>query len=201
MGTPNLQGDPIIKVNQVATEIMRVQSEQKLNEVINLTNDNLAGMKSLTSKINEANHHPSEAEGFTSVKRKTRKTRNHNIDSGDGDENFQGIGKTEKKIWLFLSRVPDTVTEYNIKAYITKQSGEQNTYVKKLPTYFVRSNNQAFMIGVDPSLQEKLYEKNFWPKNVYFSRFNFRQGQRFLEHPQPQPRGNFSDQLNGNFNS
>uniref|UniRef100_A0A6P7G0P1 Uncharacterized protein LOC114334721 n=1 Tax=Diabrotica virgifera virgifera TaxID=50390 RepID=A0A6P7G0P1_DIAVI len=109
MGTPNLQGDPIIKVNQVAAEIMRVQSEQKLNEVINLTNDNLAGMKPSTSKINEANHHLSEAEGFTSVKRKTRKTRHHNIGSGDRDENFQGIDNTEKKIWLFLSRVPDTV--------------------------------------------------------------------------------------------
>ena len=42
-------------------------------------------------------------------------------------------------------------------------------------------DNQRFMVGVNPSLLDTVYDVNFWPEEVHFSRFNFRMGQRFLD--------------------
>ncbi|CAH1101859.1 unnamed protein product [Psylliodes chrysocephalus] len=105
--------------------------------------------------------------------------------SGEGDE-FKGREKSNKKIWLFVSRVSDTVNEENVKKYIHKRTNAEDIYVKKLDTYFVRQNNQAFLVGIDPYFQEQVYKSDFWPKNIIYSRFNFKQGQRFLKDSQNQ---------------
>lgn len=37
------------------------------------------------------------------------------------------------------------------------------------------------MIGVHPSFKERVYEEKFWPRNIYFIRFNFRRGHQLLD--------------------
>lgn len=82
-----------------------------------------------------------------------------------------------------MSKVPDAITEENIEKYISKHMDTQDIYVKKLMTQIVKNNNQSFMIGVEPYLKQKVYEPDCWPKNVYFSRFNSKLGEKFLDNP------------------
>lgn len=77
---------------------MKIQTEKKANEIINLVNDDhTASNPMLTSKIEEKE---APDNGFTLVKSR-RKVRTHKIGSGEGDENFQGNGKSEKKSGCF----------------------------------------------------------------------------------------------------
>ena len=118
-------------------------------------------------------------EGFREVRKRRRQPK---IGSGDGDDNFPGRNdKPDKKIWLFISKVSDSITEDNIKHYIETRTNTNNVYIKKLPTDNAGKNNQSFMVGVDPQLQVEVYEPSFWPKKVRFDRFNFRLGRRFLD--------------------
>lgn len=51
------------------------------------------------------------------------------------------------------------------------------------------------MIGVEPQLLQQVYDPNFWPRKVIFSRFDFRLGKRFLDQPQHK-QGQPQEELN-----
>lgn len=125
-------------------------------------------------------------EGFKQVARKSS-YRKINTGTGNGDSNFHGLNERPKKIWLFVTRVPDHIKEENIKRYIEthpqiKQDTEKTQIeVKKLSTYNVKRNYQSFIVGATPNLKEKLYDPHFWPKNIGFERFDFRRGKHLLD--------------------
>lgn len=121
-----------------------------------------------------------------------RRRRKINIGSGDGDQKFHGKAEKNRKIWLFVTRVPDDVGVTDIKNYIETHTKidnpaepiERDIEVKLLDTNNTRPNNQSFMIGVEPEFQEEVYKASFWPRKVAFERFDFRRGQHFLRNIQ-----------------
>ena len=118
-------------------------------------------------------------DGFREIRRRRKQPK---VGKGVGDINFHGReNTTEKTIWLYVSKVPDSTTEDNIKQYIEKRTDTQNVYVKKLEMFSTRIDNQSFMIGVDPKLIQQVYEPSFWPRKIAFNRFDFRLGKRFLD--------------------
>ena len=96
---------------------------------------------------------------------------------------------TDKKVWLFVSRVKDTVTEDNIKTYIQKKTNlaDNDVTVVKFPTKYdsIRKDCKCFKVGIKFDLKDKVYENDFWPSRVAFSRFKF--------DIQPKERGDFLD--------
>lgn len=155
-----VQGDSILKVGP---EITQPQSEQKTNENLMLAETD----------------YDENQQDFQVV---TRRKRRHNMGNGEGNKDFHGKNENNnKKIWMFVSRVPDSVTEENIEKYIKEHTKSDNVCIKKLKTQNVRKDNQSFMIGVEPHLKELVYEPNFWPKRILYNRFNFKLGQHFLK--------------------
>lgn len=122
---------------------------------------------------------------FQQIKRRQRK---RNLGSGDGDNTFQGRNNSTKKIWMFITRVPDNVKASDVQSFIHSKANithvakvqMNDIEVTKLSTITTKADNQSFMIGVNPILQEEVYKSSFWPRNIAFERFDFRRGQRFL---------------------
>lgn len=165
------KNDPKNVREQIATNLMEIQTKQKCEEIINLAN---------ASEVEE-NH-----KGFTKVKsKKTRPMEG----SGNGDSELHGRANGDKKIWLFITRIPDKIEVKNIENYIKNRTNSDNIIIKKLPTKNSRRDNQSFMIGVEPCFKEQIYDSSFWPKGIVYNRFNFKLGQHFLDNPwkdQPQ---------------
>ena len=100
------------------------------------------------------------------------------------DSGFTGK-PANKKIWLFVSRARDHVTEEIVEQYLKNKINEPNTKVeiKELPTKNTTKDSKCFMVGLDYSLKEVAYTPDFWPKEINVSRFNFIRGRHFLEVP------------------
>lgn len=129
-----------------------------------------------------------EAEQFKMVINRKHKRRNavYIGRAEDTDENLASgfVGRnSERRIWLYISRIKDQVTEEAIKQYISKKASTDcdSIYVKCLNLKHKIQNNKTFMVGVMPALREAIYEESFWPAGVRFSRFNFSMGRRFLD--------------------
>lgn len=103
----------------------------------------------------------------------------------DCEIGFEGRDTKEKKIWLFISRVKNDVTEGKVSNYITHKTNEktEEISVKKVNTYFKTKDNNCFLIGVNPKLRDLVYKEDFWPKKVAYARFDFKKGQHFLDNP------------------
>lgn len=136
----------------------------------------------------------SDSQNFMLVKRKPRKPKEIGTNAGvtyTKEEGFEARGsnrkssKDNKKIWLFISRAKEHVTEEIVKKYIQEKSMSEvpDISVKLLKTHYKKKDNNCFLVGVDPCLKEMIYEHSFWPKGIAFERFNFRRGQHFLDNP------------------
>lgn len=120
----------------------------------------------------------------------TRRRKKMNVGNGNDNHKFHGNTNKNRKIWLFVTRVPDDVGAEDIKNYIethTKKETssnqtptERDVEVKLLNTSNTRPNNQSFMVGVEPEFQEEVYTTSFWPQKIAYERFDFRKGQHFL---------------------
>lgn len=136
---------------------------------------------------------PSEAESdqdFQMVTyKRTRKYKRPNLGtstSTHGNEKFEAVkpnNRENRKLWLFISRIKETVQEEDVRAYVAGKGNIalQKVDVKSLHTKSVRSNYKSFMVGVPTDLLDLVYGDEFWPSGVAFSRFDFRRGQHFLE--------------------
>nr|CAI5860024.1 unnamed protein product [Callosobruchus analis] len=150
---------PSVDISSTAT--LEAHQRNVMSNVINLTKD--AG----TLPINNDN--------FQLVnRRRPRRT------TGKAEDGFVEGQNNPRKIWLFLTRIPDNVNSEVIKSYIHKKLGDEDIQVKMLSTSSSRPNNQSYMIGVKPLHKETVYSSTFWPKKTIFERFDFRRGGRFL---------------------
>lgn len=161
-GNSSIQNVPEITVNDINAEILHIETKRKCEFYTNLDNQNENGNKQ-------------------EWKISTKKKRNSKFGNGNGDEEFYGKENTDKKIWLFVSKVPGSVTAENIEKYVKKQLNSEKVQVKKLKTQTIRNDNQSFMVGVEPQYKQRVYEERFWPKRIQFERFNFKLGQHFLD--------------------
>lgn len=125
--------------------------------------------------------------------------------SDDVECGFSGREKADKKIWLFISRAKDNVTDKTVKKYVSVKAeiSEDRIYTKQLHMKSEVKDNNCFMVGVDPDLESKVYDTEFWPKGVAYSRFDFFLGKRFLDNSRSNTVrakvGNASTKLDANF--
>lgn len=77
-------------------------------------------------------------------------------------------------MWLLLSRVKRKVTENDIKSYLIKKPGCEDTefVIKEIETDI--SQNKCFMFGAPFIMKDSVYGRGFWPKGVGVERFNFK---------------------------
>nr|XP_023024756.1 uncharacterized protein LOC111512822 [Leptinotarsa decemlineata] len=158
----NIQDGAKIQADQINSDIMQIQTRKKLEEVIYLTSD----------VVEEDSN-----DDFVEVKRRKNKYRTGN---GDGNNDLYGRENPDRKIWLFISKVPDAIEPENIKKYIEERTKSNSTSVKKLTTRNSRTDNQSFIIGIEPQFKQQVYETSFWPKKILFNRFNFNLGRHLL---------------------
>lgn len=91
-----------------------------------------------------------------------------------------------KKLWIFLSKAKDNVTEDLVKKYISEKSNTDvnDISVKQIKTYHQIKDNNCFLVGVDLNLIDIVYDEKFWPRGIAFDRFNFYRGRQFLDNAQ-----------------
>lgn len=144
----------------------------------------------LSATEEEEEAHETEAEGTETENnnggyvyvesRKQRRKNNANVKQryrkntkiGEGEKTDE-MAATEKRVWLFISRIKRHVTADNVKAYMAKQldQGVQDFIVRELPTGEQR--NKCFMVGADYHHRDEMYKATFWPAGVGFKRFDF----------------------------
>lgn len=130
---------------------------------------------------------------FTEVQRRRKRKKTTKVGTAENVASEGDIGEFEakgqnssegKKIWLFISRAKDHVSEEIVRRYVSgklNSSDGGDVVVKHLETKLKIKDNRCFLVGVDPIAKEKVYGNEFWPKGIRFDRFNFRRGQHFLE--------------------
>lgn len=156
---------------------------------------------------NSFNSHPKKHENINSdgfIEIKSRRSRQKKYQLGTNtstdinESGFEGRISTQtskdnqkKKLWLFISRAKGNVTEEIVKKYIHVKTKADpiDISVKLLKTFYQKEDNNCFLIGVDPTFQEMVYQQNFWPQGVAFQRFNFKKGQHFLDNPRQMNTG------------
>lgn len=88
------------------------------------------------------------------------------------DINFKGA---PKKLWLFISRVSNEVSEENILNYLaskTKQNKGEFTVTEETSSR-TRLPTKSFRVGASFNMKETLYNPTFWPKGVTYGRYKF----------------------------
>lgn len=165
--------------NQTPTNsALKDQMENKLKNIINLecdiTHENLDSDKFQVVTSKRRKFQPKFETGTAEITNSTEDSFQSNIN--------------EKKLWIFISRVKDTVSEEAVQNYIKDktQCKDNEISIKCLKSKTKYSKN-CFLVGIKPGLSEVVYNSNFWPAGVAYSRFNFRKGQHFLDHPTRQP--------------
>lgn len=86
-------------------------------------------------------------------------------------EDFIGRDNSHKKVWLFLSKIPDRVDERMVGNYIINDVVEKHLDTRIGKT---KPNNKCFHVGIKYDLKDVVYEPTFWPKNVAYQRFRFK---------------------------
>ena len=151
-----------------------------MKEIINLENKN-----SETKNGNASNTYAQVAQkpknNAEDVKQKPKRRRNIYIGKGDisEDDTFTGRDEKNKKVWIFISRVSDKVKEDDITKYIKRKANIQQNedlIVKHIPTRIEneRPNSKCFQVGIRYDLMDTVYHQKFWPANVAFQRFKFK---------------------------
>lgn len=92
-----------------------------------------------------------------------------------GENAFSGRDASNKKAWLFVSRVKDTVTEEIVRKYIASKTNAaaEELVVKQISTTYQRKDSKCFQIGIKFGLKDLLYTQEFWPSGVAFRRYRF----------------------------
>lgn len=179
---------------------METAQRHIMNKYLNLGNYANVTRTGINVPVEMAGRHGeynSDSDGFMVVKRKKRPKQTAQVGTADLTQsstssqqtNFQArVSKAQedKKIWLFISRAKEGVTEDSVRRYIADRSGSDvdAVSVKILQTRSKMTDNNCFLVGVKQALKEDIYKADFWPKGIHYQRFNFRIGQHFLDKSQ-----------------
>lgn len=172
--------------NYVANNLPRTRNSRTTIPQVNLLPNNAMNTSDRkTTEPNEKIINTTSIKGdkeFIKVSYANISKRNKPIKTGTSTENTITNGivfagrESKKKAWLFISHVKDTVNESTVKQYIinkTRINESENVIVKEVKVNFERKDCKCFMIGVDFSLKERVYEEDFWPAGVTYRRYNF----------------------------
>lgn len=166
------------------------KQQQVMSDLINLTNDStnkridIFDTKMENGLTTKEDNREGRSQNHLEGKKQRQRIVDRKNDKGSGTTSFKGQTVNKGKIWLYISKVPDDVSEEDIHQYIKARANDANLQdceIKKLPIATTKPNNQSYMVGVDFKLKENVYMSNFWPKKILFERFDFRRGKRFLQ--------------------
>nr|CAI5856665.1 unnamed protein product [Callosobruchus analis] len=141
---------------------------------------------SFTQSVSSEKNHTAEGhEEFTEVtytKKKKHITGRMGIGEVKADEDFGFTGK-DRKIWIFLRRVKDSVAADNVSNYLVHKlkAEAKDIEIKKVNPYHRKPDNGCFLVGLDPRYQREVFEQDFWPRGVFYDRFDFKRGDHFLD--------------------
>lgn len=113
----------------------------------------------------------SEWKTFMGRRRRSRKTLGENE-----EENAEFIG-VRPKLWLYVNRVCDSVSEEMIVKYLKEKtdSADKEFIVKMLGS---KDGQKSFVVTADMKFKEALYSPSFWPAGVGYRRYNFRENKQ-----------------------
>lgn len=165
---------------------MATQQQQIMNSYININSDisgqeNEEESKQCTgnsdNKVNNKNYE------FKTVTYKQKRQKNgnrnnicHGTNMSEDESSFKGV---DKKLWLYVYRVPRQVTENNVINFISKKPSFKNLKIdaKELPTN--ENQNKVFLVTAPFEKKEEMYQPDFWPKGVAVKRFDFNRQKRY----------------------
>ncbi|KAK9871858.1 hypothetical protein WA026_015104 [Henosepilachna vigintioctopunctata] len=124
-------------------------------------------------------------DGFTEVKYRRRNRNNLPRTSISGLKNLgtQGIAPVSEKdifrakpskMWLYVRKVINTVTESIVKDYIKNQIKITDSDKVEVYKLSLLGKSHAFQVGIDASLFEKVNCADFWPNGIRRFHFDFR---------------------------
>lgn len=124
-----------------------------------------------------------EATGDGEWKRQRRSRRRYRRTLGQSTEESTGFVGIQPKVWLYVSRVGNQVTEENIAAYVRKKIGENEKIVVK--DVGMGQSHKSFVVAADFKFKEDFYSPTFWPKGVGFRRCGFDLMKKVIESGTP----------------
>ena len=139
--------------------------QSKINEHENMNTP----LQATAGEISDLGNKPNAIGPFTQRSRPSRKI---NVGQSQGcNEKFKGASP---KVWMFISRVSQDVTEEDIKTYLNTRIGdeEENIIVKEL----ISGSNglKCYMVAADFKHKDQFYQPSFWPQGVGYRRFDFK---------------------------
>lgn len=155
--------------NQNQNVFTPLEQQQKImNELIHLESDKTLYNTHENLTIENAGR---ETENWQTVQ-KRKKSFKRNIGQSEGsNEKFTSV---KPKVWLYLYRIAPEVMEEDIKQYlITKTSNKNEDFIVKDLNEPGRTRFKNFMVAADFQYKELFYQPSFWPKGVFFRRFDF----------------------------
>lgn len=119
-----------------------------------------------------------------------RKPQRGSCESTETEFGAASMETNNKKIWVFLSKVKETVTEDIVQEYIAKKANtnKEDVSVKLCTPKLKKGSTLRFMIGVKPEFKEIVHSEEFWPKGICFAKFNFSRGRNFLDNRESSTR-------------
>lgn len=153
-----------------------------MNEVLQLCDQDLPGRNQADDSegfievVNRRRQGSKSSYGMGEINmtRKTGTTRKVSVTKGTAPTDAGDLFKARpSKIWLYVGRAEQTVTEAEVTDYIVKKcsvTDKSEVEVKKLD-FIGRSS--AFQVGVDTKYQDSVNNPEFWPAGIIVRRFKF----------------------------
>lgn len=123
-----------------------------------------SGKKKETRKISPRRNSEETTQNIPSKQALNKK----NIGQSESTGNFKGA---TPKVWLYLSRVSQKVTEEDIKLYLKNKTGDEEDFVVK--DLKEGSRLKSYAVAADFKYKDQFYKHSFWPKDVSYRRFDF----------------------------
>ncbi|CAG9818936.1 unnamed protein product [Phaedon cochleariae] len=171
-----LQVDSCIKSGEISKEIMKIQTLQKCEELINLVDSRpgtarLDGEQPHFSGENDAAV-PSKEEKWNLVQKKN-KHKKRAVGQADAENQNQKFKGQCPKVWMFLNRVNQDVNSEDIEEYLKTKIGNEGEFIVKKLRTSEGSRFTNFMVAADLKFKNYFYSPSFWPRGVGYKRFNF----------------------------
>lgn len=130
--------------------------------------------QTITEVINLDKDMPKLTDGYTLVTNKrAKKKATPRVTRGtatDGD----GFISRPSRMWVYVGRADESVTEAKVDEYIRKKCEVSNTSDLVVKTLMTKGRSPSFQVGIHPRYYETLLKDEFWPSGILVRRFNFR---------------------------
>lgn len=158
---------------QTNLEVLQCKQTDIMKHLINL-NDDIINPTLSKNETSQKEEDPFQIVTYRKKRKEPKVQGEADIGKDDEINSFMGRDVPEKKIWLFIGKVKDHVTEEMVTKYLQNKVGERYISVKEIDTYKKIKDNRCFKIGMSYDLKEEAYTSSFWPRGVVVYRYDFK---------------------------